>query len=383
MNLELKAFTPPPAGQTKPIYAAAVEGVLSLIINRRYWDVSDFELHAALTERNRNALQIGNLIYHPPDAYLIQGVELDRGSKQMTVTGQSLACLLADRYNLSAVEYADKPLDTICRELVSKNLISASRTFPDPSAAPYFAANAVPHLSLGESLPNTPSLSKQDSDSELLALICELCQSCETGFRVRFDLENWAYRFELFRGFDRTLGQQERPACVFSREYDTVLDEQYTVSSSNYKNVAFVKGEGEGDARKGVFVRLPLADGSLPEGGTAKELFVDARDLRQEEGMSDAAYRNLLEQRGREKLAERLMVETMSQTLVQGSSKQYRRDWNLGDRVTVLNREWGLQLDTCITEVQEVYEPSGETISPTLGNSVPTLTDKIKQLTKR
>lgn len=383
MNLELKAFTPPPAGETKPIAAAAVEGVLSLIINRRYWAVSDFELHAALTDRNRKSLRIGNLIYHSPDAYFIQGVELDRGSNQMTVTGQSLACLLADRYNLSSAEYTDKPLDTICRELVSKNLISTNRTFPDPSAAPYFAANAAPHLSLGDPLPNTPSLSKQDSDSELLALICELCQSCETGFRVRFDLENWAYRFELFRGLDRTLGQQERPACVFSRDYDTVLDEQYTVSSGNYKNVAFVKGEGEGDARKGVFVRLPLADGSLPEGGRAKELFVDARDLRQEEGMSDAAYRSLLEQRGREKLAERVMVETMNQTLVQGGPKQYRRDWNLGDRVTVLNREWGLQLDTRVTEVQEVYEPSGETISPTLGNSVPTLTDKIKQLTKR
>lgn len=383
MNLELKAFTPPSVGQTKPTYAAAVDEVISLIINRRYWDVSDFELHVSLTDRNRKSLRIGNLIYHFPDAYLIQEVELDRGSKQMTVTGQSLACLLADRYNLSTVEYTNKPLDTICRELVSKNLISTNRTFPDPSAAPYFAANAVPHLSLGDPLPNTPSLSKQDSDSELLALICELCQSCETGFRVRFDLQNWGYCFELFRGLDRTLGQQERPACVFSRDYDTVLDEQYTVSSGNYKNVAFVKGEGEGDARKGVFVRLPLADGSLPEGGRAKELFVDARDLRQEEGMSDAAYRGLLEQRGREKLAERLMVETMSQTLVQGGPKQYRRDWNLGDRVTVLNREWGLQLDTRVTEVQEVYEPSGETISPTLGNSVPTLTDKIKQLTKR
>lgn len=54
-------------------------------------------------------------------------------------------------------------------------------------------------------------------------------------------------------------------------------------------------------------------------------------------------------------------------------------DYDMGDIVTVQNKEWGVSMNARVTEIKEIYEESGFSIEATFGNNRPTLIQKIKQ----
>ena len=73
-----------------------------------------------------------------------------------------------------------------------------------------------------------------------------------------------------------------RPA-IFNQSWGHFKNLIVTTDDSNYKNYAVVAGSGEGDQRQ-----IVLVDES--NGEKLKRLYVDARDLQQQEGMSHQQY---------------------------------------------------------------------------------------------
>lgn len=149
-------------------------------------------------------------------------------------------------------------------------------------------------------------------------------------------------------------------------------------SLSNYRNVAYVKGSGEGDERKQQIV----GDAS---GIERFELFVDARDVSDtrivedvEEPIPDDEYYPMLTQRGNEKLADTKEVFTFESEINTKSNLTYKKDYNLGDIVTTFSRKWGIVSHPRITEITETVDQNGYSLQAVLGNAVPTLVDKIK-----
>jgi len=158
-------------------------------------------------------------------------------------------------------------------------------------------------------------------------------------------------------------------------------------SDIGYANVAYVAGQGEGEERRIVVVG--------DAGGLDRfELFVDARDIAEEDEEGNPRPEEEiiadLEQRGREKLAEHareLSFEAQIMTPVSGIGNQerqvgpfvYEQDWFLGDIVTVQNKDWGVTMNVRITEVREIYEPTGFKLEAVFGNSVPTFIEILKQ----
>ena len=61
-----------------------------------------------------------------------------------------------------------------------------------------------------------------------------------------------------------------------------------------------------------------------------------------------------------------------------GAHLKYERDFGLGDRVTCLNRRWGVTIDARITEVSEQFEGGKNELQITFGTSLPTLNDQLK-----
>lgn len=61
---------------------------------------------------------------------------------------------------------------------------------------------------------------------------------------------------------------------------------------------------------------------------------------------------------------------------------KYGTDYDLGDRVTCINKRWNVRIDVRITEIAETYETSGEEIDITFGESLPALLTQIRQITK-
>ncbi|MEV2911576.1 siphovirus ReqiPepy6 Gp37-like family protein, partial [Paenibacillus larvae] len=195
----------------------------------------------------------------------------------------------------------------------------------------------------------------------------------QMGWEVSLDIENRWYVFDMLTGRNLTADQDVRPPAIFSTAYDNIESQSYTNSAIGYKNIAVVAGQGEGEDRKIVTV-------GTSTGLNRYEMFVDARDVgTKEEGktQTESEVEQMLTDRGREKLAEVKRVESLEAKILTQSNLTYRKDYDLGDVVTVLNRQWGLTMNTRITEVAEVYEASQVRIDVTFGNSIPTLADVI------
>ncbi len=122
-----------------------------------------------------------------------------------------------------------------------------------------------------------------------------------------------------------------------------------------------------------------------PSSEKRKELWVDARDLQQENSdgfkMSDREYVELLWQRGLQKLSEYKYVESFNSTIKTFGFQQnvYGQDYFLGDTVTLIDRELGVTMDTQVTEVTQTWDDNGYTLEVTFGNPQPTILDVVKR----
>jgi hypothetical protein len=228
----------------------------------------------------------------------------------------------------------------------------------------------------------------------LLEEIESIATTNELGYKVDLDLPNQKYIFEVYQGLDRTVNQEVNSKAIFSSEFENVANQKYIQSDNNYRNMVLVAGAGEDLARK------TLTIGEENSSFDRYELFVDARDISDKENKTRIVtdevtgeereetyevdipietYNKLLEARGKEKLAECTKIETFDCTLNNINSLRYRDDYDLGDKVSIINKKWGLVLHERITSIEETYDVEGLNIQVNIGNNIPTLIDKIKQ----
>ena len=156
----------------------------------------------------------------------------------------------------------------------------------------------------------------------------------------------------------------------------------YNRCGASYKNYAYVAGAGEGAAR--IVVEVDMR--TVPD-EERKEIFVDARDLQQQDSNGNPipldVYKAQLVQRGREKLAEYRIVETVESGIDPFANLVYKKDFDLGDYCTYINTEINVETDKRITEVMETYEGGATEIAVTFGtNEVSTIRQLIKREVK-
>ena len=202
----------------------------------------------------------------------------------------------------------------------------------------------------------------------------------ELGYKIDLDLDNKQYIFEVYQGLDRSINQGVNSKAIFSTEFENISNQKYADSDNNYRNMVLVAGAGEDTNRK------TLTLGTENKGLDRYELFVDARDISdtKQQGESEVSipieeYNKLLEVRGKEKLSECTKVETFDCTLINVNSLIYRVDFDLGDKVSIINKKWGLMLNERIVSIIETYDEEGLNIDIEIGNNIPTLIEKIKR----
>lgn len=310
-----------------------IDDFSSLIWRRRYYEAGNFELHCVHTL----IADIFNAKYvYRPDRSEI-GVIENYGLNFPTCfcKGRFLECLLADRIIYPTAQYSGKTQEYIARDLISRFMPSV-----------HLAAANVPLIG--------STVTTQATGDNLMEYLYEQLASVEATFSVTCELHSGSLTFQVWKGIDR------QTSAIFSQEWDNLKSFSYEYSDKDYKNYAIVAGEGEGSSRQ--FVTVDQTDG-----GTRRELFVDARDLQKGENETAEEYAARLSQRGAEKLNQYATVEKCETEIDDTSSLRYRTDFDLGDLCTIKEDAHSILCHKRITECEEVYENGRFSLSVTFG----------------
>ena len=203
------------------------------------------------------------------------------------------------------------------------------------------------------------------------------------GYDILVNENTRQYGFYLYKGKDLTSGNTEgNRYVVFSSEMDNMSGQEYIESNEGKKNVIYVTGqEGEGGA-------VPLVE--VDQGGTGlarDEVYVDmsgvGRKYKENEveiTIPEEEYNKLLAAVATDTLED--YGETLSFTadINITSNLKYGEDFNVGDRVTCIERGWGIRIDVRITEICISYQNGVREMEATLGESLPTLLQKIRKV---
>jgi hypothetical protein len=267
----------------------------------------------------------------------------------LCISGRSIESYLTRRIVANQTIINDTVENGI-RRLIDENAIN-----------PHSSSRIIPNLVLGETQGFTDTLRMQITHDNLYESIVSLCQSYGYGFKITF--ENGQLAFSLYKGRDHSYSQNINPYVVFSPEFDNLINSHYVTDKQDYKNYAYVYGEGEGTGRslRTVF----LGDITAISGLKLYELYVDAKDLTTNDGkIGTQEYGEMLYTRGIEKLNECTVTTAFEGEVNSNLSYQYKKDYNLGDIVQVTN-EYGITTKARITEIIESESDSGTELVPT------------------
>lgn len=354
---------------------------------RKFYSTGEFELHIPITTNNLEMLKKDNIIVKKDDTeagiITYRNLKLNSdGIEELIIKGNFIKNIFNRRIVWDIVNLNNYNVELALRDLITNNVINPTDT-----------NRKISNIILGNLNNYTDILSKQISYKNLLDTIEDITLTTNIGTRLDFNVTNKKLIFNTYKVLDRSINQDINSIAIFSTEFDNVLEQEYTDSNSNYKNTCLIAGQGEGINRKKISIDSNIT------GLDRKELFVDARDLQdtktiekkdsegntttEEVPISIEEYNKLLLNRGQEKLKECVDVTSFTSKInVNQQNLIYKVDYDLGDIVTCINKNWGIKVDTRIVEIEEDYSSTGLNINVVFGQELPTLIDKIKQFKK-
>lgn len=102
----------------------------------------------------------------------------------------------------------------------------------------------------------------------------------------------------------------------------------------------------------------------------------------EEKKVSSQVYRDLLKKKGKEYLKIFQLAETVSVVPDNLGNKKFKSEYNLGDVITYKDDTNGFEQDFRVSKAVEVWDSEGYNLHLSLGTNVPSLTERIKLITK-
>lgn len=370
----------------------AVDELATLIWKIKYFDVGSFSLLAPITANNSDLLTQGNIIIKHDGktevtdssggvwrrAAQITYVHItkdEKGQEQIEAQGYMLAKWLSKRVvNPQLVTTAT--CQTIITTQVKNNCGSGA------SEKRKFAQFTI---LAQENLGGSSVEYSNDKYVDLGLEVKAKAQDGKLGYDILVNERSKTYGFYLYKGKDLTAANSEgNTPCIFSRDFDNVNEQEYEDSIENYKNYIYVQGAADEAGSQPVIT----VDGGSETGLELDEVFCDASDISRtyEDGSGNSqtialtTYLALLRTRGSTELQEYGQSINFVSAINVLSNLKFKDDFNIGDRITCIEKNWGIKLDARITAVQETYQKGKETIEATFGESLPTLVEKIRKV---
>lgn len=330
----------------------------AIIWNPKVYEPGKFKASFIFSEKMNSILQIDNLIYKTDevDSTAIitrKYLKLNkRGEETIEVQGYMASRYLHQRIIWAKMIMKGTP-EEIMRQMVYEQVIEPS----DPE-------RKMDRIKLGELKGYEGSMEKQVTYDNLQEALTAVAKTSELGYRLRLDISEKMFYFEVYQGVNRTVGTDE--PCVFARDYGNVLTQEYSEDKSNYKNVCLVGGSGEDASR----ITATAGGG---EGLDRYEMFCNAAGM-SDKDITNSEYLQQLEQKGKEKLANYYVAKAFESKI----NKEKAMKCELGDYVTCTDSKWNVTVDTQVKEIQKGFSKTEKSHVVTFGDSVPTLVDLIK-----
>ena len=331
-----------------------------------------FKLKAPFTEKLFAILAEENILYWEDsgkkNAVFIETVicENDEGGTYITASGKNIRAYLGRRIVWKNIHFTGTAED-FARQMVEANAINPTDVFRE-----------LPLLSLAPRKGLTPTITTLTENENLEALLDNITATTDVGFDITLDKTTRSLSFVAFEGTDRRTTQTATPWLIVSRDRNNVVSESYTRSGVAFRNSALVSGYTDDDTGTRFEVEI-----NAGEGLSRREIYVSGRASkpRPDEGIGEteaqatARYRAELLQKGLESLAKQIMVESLE---VEPNSSLIEK-LNVGDKITALERQYNLELQTFVSEITLYYGHEGRRIDITLGDAIPTIYEKLRK----
>ena len=330
----------------------------AIIWNPKLHQPGTFKAQFIFSKKVNNILQLGNLLYKDDEdepaiitrKYLVLN---KRGEQLITVQGYMASRYLNQRIIWSKMVMRGTT-EQLMRQMVLEQVVNPSdpdRRMPRIQLAPFKGIDQE-------------EVEKQVTYDNLQEALTAVATTAELGYRLRLDVAERMFTFEIYQGVDRTLGT-EKP-CIFTRDFGNVYTQNYSEDDTNFRNICLVGGPGE-DAS-----RVMRTVGSAA-GIERYEMFYNASGI-SEKDITRAELLAQLDQKGKEKMASYYIAKAFESKI----NQQKAMAFSLGDYVTCTDSEWNVAVNTQVKAIEKGFSKSEESFVATFGDDVPTLVDLIK-----
>lgn len=341
----------------KNIDVQVLDSFESFIWTDRYSDWGDFEAYLAPTMANLSFLQQDYYIWYAESEHsmIIEDIRITSDAEdgnKLLVTGRSLESILERRIIWEQTILTGN-FQTAIKRLIDESIINPTnqkRIIPKFR----FEYSTDPVITV-------LTIDAQFTGTNLFEAIKKLCDANNLGFKVVFS-ETDEFVFSLYSGIDRSYNQILNPYVIFSPTFENLINSNYFASKRGLKTVTLVAGEGEGLERRKVEVAIESGAG---EGLGRREMYTDARDISSNNGeVSDDKYNEQLIQRGKNYLAENIVVKAFEGQADTLSGYVFNEDFFIGDIVQIEN-EFGIEATSRVTEIVSSQNVEGFQALPT------------------
>lgn len=174
---------------------------------------------------------------------------------------------------------------------------------------------------------------------------------------------------------NRTARQSALHPAIFRPDWGTIGEHTYTESDGAFKNMGYAYWQGPPvEYASGAVITPPpelfTIGGELTGVDRREVLLSTYPTVKKSEAIT----------RAREDLAAFEMDQNFSGSIDTGIALTYGVDYDLGDRVTIVNPAWDVELEETITAIEERYDDGVLRISATFGDGEPSF---MRELTRQ
>lgn len=330
-----------------------IDSIQSLIWHRHFYEPGEFELVIPFSHHVLSLLEIQNYLTKDESGEfaIIETIDVENSEdgEWIHCSGRFGPSLLYRRIIYDRLTISNT-VEMVMRTLVTHSCITPN----DPS-------RVIPKLQLETFQGHAPIVTMQVTYRSLAQTLYQLTYTHQMGWDVHLNPSTQKLIFKTWMPQDHSANQTTNPQVVFSEDYENIRSTHYQNSERFTRNIALVGGQGEGDER----ILVEVGEGS---GSSRFETFVNARDLRWEDEMSEQEYLNVLSQRGWQSIEPPIkFIET--QVILNGSIR-YKEDFDLGDWVSIDQSRWNTIIHVQVSEITEVWDEQGYHLQPIFGQSL-------------